>query len=271
MIYPSSILSRLCLLASILTFYSCSTPVKYNDLPNGDKWRLLAFGDQKFRLDSAELVYMDGLVLNQYLTDTIQSFYNEPFPIADDALWATLERHYSGDSIEYISTNLDFLHSENHLSDTLVYLLKIDRMRTLRQVKDDRFVELTKLDTIIRADSTKKFYTEYKGVYIRSISQHDTAAVREGREILLQYSGTTLSGKLFDDSRKMEGPLRFVFGNEDQVIPGIELALEKMHRKEKIRVIIPSWLAYGARGSAGGHVAPYTTVVYDLEVLQLGN
>lgn len=44
-----------------------------------------------------------------------------------------------------------------------------------------------------------------------------------------------------------------------------------MHLKEKMRVIIPSWLAFGARGSAGGHVPPYTTVVYELEVLQLGD
>ncbi len=258
-------------MAAILAISSCTTPAKYNVLPNGDKWRLLAFGDQKFSLDSAELVYMDGLVLSQNLTDTIQTFLNEPFPIADDALWRTLERNYSGDSIEYISTNPNFLHPKNHLSDTLVYFLKIDRMRTLRQVRDDRFVELTKLDSIIRADSTKAFYSEYKGVYLRSLSQVDTAAVREGREVLLQYVGTTLSGKVFDDSRRMEGPLRFVVGNENQVIAGIELALEKMHRKEKMRVIIPSWLAYGARGSSGGYVAPYTTVVYDLEVLQLGN
>ena len=240
-------------------------------MPDGSKWRLLAFGEQKAKLDSAQVIYMNGLIFSQNQSDTLHSFYNEPFnQIANDGLWEVLKLHYSGDSIEYISVSNDFLRPENHPDDTLVYFLHIDRMRTAAQVENDKFKELSKLDSLIRTDSLRSEYIEYKGVYLRSLIKTDTATVRKGREVLLQYRGTTLSGKVFDDSRRMEGPLRFVMGNEKQVLRGIELALEKMHRKEKMRVIIPSWLAYGARGSAGGHVPPYTTVVYDLEVLQLG-
>ncbi len=254
----------------VIWISSCTNPPQYQTLPDGSKWRLLAFGEQKAKLDSAELVYMDGLVLNR-TGDTINEFYNEPFTKTDDELWWVLKAHFSGDSLEYVSASTDMLHPEKLGKDTLTYFLRIDRMRTLKQVRDDRFVELTKLDSIIRSDTVATYYTEYKGVYLRSLFTRDTATVREGREILLQYRGATLSGKVFDDSKRMEGPLRFVMGNENQVIAGIELALEKMHRKEKMRVIIPSWLAFGARGSAGGLVPPYTTVVYDLEVLQLGD
>lgn len=265
-----SVFNRFCLLAMVIWITSCTNPPKYQTLPDGSQWRLLAFGDQKAKLDSAELVYLDGLVLNK-TKDTVRQFYNEPFTKTDDGLWSVLEAHFSGDSLEFISASADMLHPENLAKDTLTYFLRIDRMRTLKQVRDDRFVELAKLDSIIRSDSVATLYTEYKGVYIRSLISRDTSAVREGRELLLQYRGATLSGKVFDDSKRAEGPLRFVMGNENQVIEGIELALEKMHRKEKLRVIIPSWLAFGARGSAGGLVPPYTTVVYDLEVLQLGD
>lgn len=258
-------------LVAAIVMVSCTTAPKYQTTPDGSNWRLLAFGQQKSKLDSAQVIYMNGVILDQYRSDTLRSFYNEPFTrIDNDGLWEVLKLHYSGDSIEYISASKDFLYPDPYTGDTLVYFLHIDRMRTAAQVEDDKFKELTRLDSLIRTDSLRSDYTEYKGVYIRSLSKTDTAMVREGREVVLQYRGTTLSGKVFDDSRRMEGPLRFVMGNENQVIPGIELALEKMHRKEKMRVIIPSWLAYGARGSAGGFVPPYTTVVYDLEVLQLG-
>ncbi len=265
-----SVLSRFCLPAMVICLMACTNHPKYQTLPDGSKWRLLAFGEQKTKLDSAELVYLDGLILSK-TGDTIRYFYNEPFTKTDDPLWNILRVHFAGDSLEYISASEDMLHSENRAQDTLTYFLRIDRMRTLKRVRDDRFIELTKLDSIIRSDTVATNYTEYKGVYLRSLFAPDTAAVRDGRELLLQYRGTTLSGKVFDDSNRGEGPLRFVMGNENQVIAGIELALEKMHRKEKMRVIIPSWLAFGARGSAGGLVPPYTTVVYDLEVIQLGD
>lgn len=264
-----SVFNRVCLPAMVIWIAACTNPPQYQSLPDGSQWRLLAFGEQKAKLDSAELVYLDGLVLNK-TKDSIQEFYNEPFTKTDDGLWHVLEMHFSGDSLEYISVSEDMLHPKKLAKDTLTYFLRIDRMRTSQQVHDDRFIELAKLDSIIRSDSVASQYSEYKGVYIRSLFMRDTAQVREGRELLLQYRGATLSGKVFDDSKRAEGPLRFVMGNEHQVIPGIEIALEKMHRKEKMRVIIPSWLAFGARGSAGGLVPPYTTVVYDLEILQLG-
>lgn len=264
-----SVFSKFCLPAMVICLVACTNHPKYQTLPDGSKWRLLAFGEQKAKLDSAELAYLDGLILTR-TGDTIHHFYNEPFGKTDGPLWNVLRAHFAGDSLEYISMSKDMLHPEHLEKDTLTYFLRIDRMRTKKQIRDDKFVELERLDGIIRSDSVATEYSEYKGVYLRSLVAPDTTAVREGRELLLQYRGTTLSGKVFDDSNRGEGPLRFVMGNENQVIAGIELALEKMHRKEKMRVIIPSWLAFGARGSGGGLVPPYTTVVYDLEVLQLG-
>jgi FKBP-type peptidyl-prolyl cis-trans isomerase len=63
--------------------------------------------------------------------------------------------------------------------------------------------------------------------------------------------------------------LRFVYGNEDQVLKGLEIALSQMHLHEKAEVILPSWLAFGSSGSADGRVSPFTTVVYQVEVLEL--
>src|SRR5690606_14932203 len=129
-----SVLSRFCLPAMVICLMACTNHPKYQTLPDGSKWRLLAFGEQKTKLDSAELVYLDGLILSK-TGDTIRYFYNEPFTKTDDPLWNILRVHFAGDSLEYISASEDMLHSENRAQDTLTYFLRIDRMRTLKQVR----------------------------------------------------------------------------------------------------------------------------------------
>ncbi len=248
----------------------CCGDSEYTVTPDGNQWRLVEFGDQKARLDSAEIIYLDGEIFRNREFYPMRSFYSLPANAGNDALWNVLRTRYTGDSLEYISYTRDFLHPDSLLGDTLHYFLRIDRMRTAIQLSDDRLVELSRLDRLVRTDSVRTLYTEYKDIYFRSLSQPDTTQVRYGREVVLQYRGSTLSGKVFDDSQRMEGPLRFVMGDDRQVIPGIELALEKMHLHETARVVIPSWLAFGARGSAGGRVGGYEPVVYELEVLELG-
>lgn len=258
------------LFLSGLVLSSCTSPPEYETTPQGNQWKLLSFGTQSSKLDSAEIVYIDGVILNTLRHDTLSSFYNLPFKEKNDELWKIITAQYAGDRIEYISTTSDFLRKELPTTDTLIYILRFDRMRTKSQLDDLKYKEFVLLDSLIRTDSIKTDYTEYKGVYLKSLNRADTSKVKNGREIVLAYRGYTSAGRIFDDTDRMEGPLRFIVGNEDQVIKGIEIALEKMHLHEKMRVVIPSWMAFGAKGSAGGHVQPYTTVIYDLEVLEMG-
>lgn len=248
----------------------CAPSPEYQTTSQGNQWKLIGFGSQEKKLDTAEVVYIDGVIMDRYQNDSLKQFKNWPFKPHQDDLWEVIANHYVGDRIEYISTTHDFLREVYPATDTLVYVLYFDRMRTADQLNDLKFKELEMLDRLIRSDSVQTDYTEYNGVYLKTLHKTDTTAVRIGSEVVLAYRGYTLSGKVFDDSQRMDGPLKFIMGNENQVIEGIETALEKMHRKEKMRIIIPSWLAFGARGSAGGHVPPYTTVVYDLEVIAVG-
>lgn len=267
MILKFSTLSKVALLAALL---SACTPSKYNETPGVNKWRLVSFGDQKMERDSVALIFINGEV---YIKDgiyPIQTFYSLPVYPAADPLWSVLRTRFPGDSLEYFSYSADLLHPDSLAEDTLHYFLYIDRMRTAEQMQDLKRTELVALDSIARSDTLAKWYTEYKGIYFRSLEPGDTARVRVGKELVLHYRGSTLSGKIFDDSRRINSPFRFVLGNELQVLPGIAIALEKMHLHEKARVIIPSWLAFGSEGSADHRVPPYTPVIYHLEVMQLG-
>ena len=42
-----------------------------------------------------------------------------------------------------------------------------------------------------------------------------------------------------------------------------------MNEGEKAKFIIPSQLAYGGAGSSTGIIPPYTTVIYEIELVKL--
>lgn len=251
---------------AILLFSACGED-PYSDLPDGSRWRLVSFGDQIDAVDAAALVYLDVVSVNS-AGDTVEVLEYAPFDVGKDQLWQVLRKRFTGDSIAYVSIGRDFLHLPAYRGDTLNYAIRIGRARTAADLKDSSFLELQSLDSLARLDSLD-VYREHNGMYVRSFGYTDTAAVRKGKEVVIHYSGRLLSGKVIDDTRRMNAPMRFVVGNDDQIIPGLEMALELMHRGERAEIIIPSWMGFGTKGSAGGVVPPYSTLIFDLEVVEL--
>ena len=88
-----------------------------------------------------------------------------------------------------------------------------------------------------------------------------------GQPVNAHYQGYFLDGKVFDSSYKRGTPLTF---NVGQMIPGWNEALMTMNSGTKAQLLIPSSLAYGARGFPG-FVPPNTPLIFDLETLPLGS
>jgi len=250
--------------------FSCGPEPDYRTTETGDQWKLISFTDSKVSVDSAIIVYLDGKVLSRDKSDTFQTFINRPFFPEASPLWTVLRNRFSGDSMEYISATNDFIKRELDLNDTLVYQLRIDRIKTESDLKDAQQVELAVLDSIARSELVQNEFREMDGIFMNIKSVGDTTSIVEGREVVIHYRGTDLSGRVFDDSRRMDAPFRFVIGHENQVIEGLEIALYEMTKGDLATLIIPSWYAFGSKGSAGGHVPPYSTVIYTVEVLEVG-
>ena len=90
-----------------------------------------------------------------------------------------------------------------------------------------------------------------------------------GHGVKINYEGSFLDGRIFDSTIEKNTPFEFVLGVKDQVIPGIEQALYLMHEGEKAKIIVPSFLAFGEKGSSTGIIPPFTPVVYQIELLQV--
>ncbi len=85
--------------------------------------------------------------------------------------------------------------------------------------------------------------------------------------VTLHYKGYLLDGRLFDES-KSGSPL-IISRFAPDVIPGFIEGVWKMKKGGKARLIIPYELAFGTEGSLDGVIPPYTTVVYDVEVISI--
>ena len=79
------------------------------------------------------------------------------------------------------------------------------------------------------------------------------------------YHGTLISGDVFDSSYQRGEPAEFPVGG---VIKGWTEALQMMPVGSKWRLYVPYDLAYGEQG-AGGAIKPYSTLIFDVELLDI--
>ena len=93
-------------------------------------------------------------------------------------------------------------------------------------------------------------------------------SVKKGKKIKLAYKGYFLDGTLVDYTPN-NWAFEFVLGQEGQLIDGLQLALYKLKKGEKAKIILPSQLAFGEKGSSNGAVLPYTPLVYQIEIVDI--
>ena len=91
---------------------------------------------------------------------------------------------------------------------------------------------------------------------------------KPGDDILVNYTGRFLDGKVFDSSLSPgRTPFELHLGR-GEVIPGWDEGLATMHVGGKRKLLIPPNLAYGAAG-AGGVIPPNATLTFDVELLKI--
>lgn len=86
-----------------------------------------------------------------------------------------------------------------------------------------------------------------------------------GDQLTAHYAGKLLDGTPIDSSYQGGVPLTFRVGI-GQVIRGWDEAFPSMKKGEKRTLIIPYWLAYGAKGRPPT-VPPKATLVFEVELL----
>jgi FKBP-type peptidyl-prolyl cis-trans isomerase len=107
------------------------------------------------------------------------------------------------------------------------------------------------------------------GLVYMPLQEGTGKTIEAGDTISIHYEGIFLNGKYFDSTKRRKQPFSFVYGTEWQVIEGLEEGLSYMREGEKALFIVPSDLAFGSSGSSTGIVPPFTSLIFEVEVLSV--
>ncbi|CAD7937888.1 unnamed protein product [Amoebophrya sp. A25] len=99
------------------------------------------------------------------------------------------------------------------------------------------------------------------------------AQPQKGEKVWAHYTGKLTDGSVFDSSipkPHRKNGFDFVVGAQ-AVIAGWDIGIASMKVGEKAELCCAPEYAYGAEGTPGGPIPPNATLIFEIELLHIGN
>lgn len=163
-----------------------------------------------------------------------------------------------GFKLDNLQTEEEFLDNRKKFMDWLV----------TNDKEESEFVKEQKLIDEHAKQIWEDFTVSPTGLYYSVIEDGKGDCADYGQSVIIHYEGFTFDSLKFDSSRDRNSWFEFILGNEMQVIKGIEEGLFLMKEGSKYQFLIPSYLAFGDKGTINGSVPPNTPVMYEVELIR---
>ncbi len=108
--------------------------------------------------------------------------------------------------------------------------------------------------------------TESGLMYMVENPGSDVKAVNDNDQVRVMYKGTLPNGEVFDSSYDRGDTAQFAL---NQVIRGWTEGMKLVGEGGKIKLWIPSDLAYGEAGTHGGPIGPNQAIAFEVELVQV--
>ncbi|MBI5541788.1 MAG: FKBP-type peptidyl-prolyl cis-trans isomerase [Bacteroidia bacterium] len=277
------------LLALIIVAYSCNSDGYVTDT-SGMKYKFFVRND-----NNKKPVVGDILVIKMKYTtekDSVlfdtKEFNGQPFRMKMNAAsknGGTIDDAFAlmheGDSAEFVvDAERFFLETKNSAipefikkGDKLVFNIKLVEIFSY-----DKFLEEKKAADLMTAEQEQKILESFienanitvkptsTGLYYIEDKAGKGSYPKVGQKVKVHYTGSFVSGEVFDSSLKRGEVFEFKFG-EKEVIPGLEEGIGMMKKGGKATLIIPSGLAYGDQQFK--MIQPFSTLIFEIELINI--
>ena len=260
----------------LLTIYSCEN--KFPDYVKKDQgiyMKLLSFEEEGKGVNvgdhvvaSIEIMGEEGLLYRRYKEDVINlennkfnfliNYLNEGDSCKFMVSKARIMDEFS--PISFNETSSDFLEVTIKIYE---YLTKGEYL-SQREAYDKEMMEQLILTKYLEEVNAKLEH----GIYKEQLITGSGKGIEKGDHISINYKGYFVSRLEFDNTYKRNA-FTFTYGTPGQVIKGLDIAISGMKKGEKSKIIIPSQLAFGEKGSTTLIVPAFSTVIYELEIVNV--
>lgn len=107
-----------------------------------------------------------------------------------------------------------------------------------------------------------------QGLKIEDIKVGTGTEAKSGDTVRVHYTGTLTNGKKFDSSKDRNQPFEFPLGG-GRVIKGWDLGVAGMKVGGIRKLTIAPELAYGNRDVGGGLIPPNSTLLFEVELVEV--
>lgn len=131
--------------------------------------------------------------------------------------------------------------------------------------EDKELEELQEIDKYLKLKNSKVNADNY-GIYILEKKTTNLPKVEAGKLVTIELNGQFIDGKPITSKSQF---LTFVYGTPDQVVKGLNIVIGSLKMGEYVKIILPSRLAFGEKGSSNGTIPPYTPLIYELKIIDI--
>ncbi|MGM0496486.1 MAG: FKBP-type peptidyl-prolyl cis-trans isomerase [Bacteroidota bacterium] len=277
---------------ALIMLVSCSKDSRYKGFSKTDSgiyYKLHSFGESKKEVKPGDYITSD--ITYKKMNDSVFFDGRRKFQISEPSFEGSIDECFlmltKGEKATFIlpaktffnktlETSLPSFFNESDSLKVVVDLIEVQRKDEflrekeafLNWIKDFGDYEKVQLQQFLEEKNIDAKPTE-SGLYRVVLSKGDGTEVEEGDTVVIHYEGKFLNGKFFDSTKQRKQPLEFVYGTKMQVIEGMNEIIGEMHEGEKALAILPSDKAFGRAGSSTGIIPPYTSVIYEIDLVEV--
>ncbi|MGZ5283047.1 MAG: FKBP-type peptidyl-prolyl cis-trans isomerase [Bacteroidia bacterium] len=166
----------------------------------------------------------------------------------------------SGDFLKFDVKLIDIMTKEEYAKEMDLAQMEEMAKEQMEVQKQAQTIEKYAKEKNLKVQKTAS------GLYYVIENEGTGNAVQAGNKVSVHYKGYTLDGKVFDESFSRGEPITFPLG-VGQVIAGWDEGIALFKKGGKGKLLIPSPLAYGSRGS--GPIAANSILIFDIELVDV--